>query len=136
MTHRKRQLRRRRRRPHFRNPAILTLSILLSVVAIALLAVVGWVIATAASADLDDLKPIDKGETSAIYAADGSLLGYVQADDIRTPIPWDQMTLDLRRATVAIEDERFYEHEGVDFEAIVRAGVRNVTSQKTVEGGS
>jgi penicillin-binding protein 1A len=136
MSHRKRQLRRRRRRVRFRNPALLFLSVMLSVVAIALLAVVGWVIATAASADLDDLKPIDKGETSAIYAADGSLLGYVQADDIRTPIPWNQMTVDLRRATVAIEDERFYEHEGVDFEAIVRAGVRNVTTQKTVEGGS
>jgi penicillin-binding protein 1A len=136
MSHRKRQLRRRRRRIRFRNPAILTLSVLLSLVAIGLFAAVGWVIATAASADLDDLKPIDKGETSAIYAADGSLLGYVQADDIRTPIPWNQMNLDVRRATVAIEDERFYEHEGVDFEAIVRAGVRNITTQKTVEGGS
>jgi penicillin-binding protein 1A len=136
MSHRKRQLRRRRRRIRFRNPAILTLSVLFSAVAIALLAAVGWVIATAASADLDDLKPIDKGETSAIYAADGSLLGYVQADDIRTPIPWDQMNLDVRRATVAIEDERFYEHKGVDFHAIVRAGMRNITSQRTVEGGS
>ena len=42
----------------------------------------------------------------------------------------------LRAATVAIEDERFYKHKGVDYDAIVRAGVRNIESGKTVQGGS
>jgi penicillin-binding protein 1A len=42
----------------------------------------------------------------------------------------------LRKATVAIEDRRFYEHQGVDYEAIVRAGIRNLRSGKTIEGGS
>ena len=44
--------------------------------------------------------------------------------------------MDLRHATVAIEDERFYKHEGVDFSAIVRAGIKNLESGKTVQGGS
>jgi penicillin-binding protein 1A len=106
-------------------------------VAVVLLSVTGYVFAIAATApDLSELKPQDKGETSVIYAADGSRLGFVQSDEIRTPIPWDEMTRDLRDATVAIEDERFYEHEGVDYSAIVRAGVRNLESGETVEGGS
>jgi penicillin-binding protein 1A len=42
----------------------------------------------------------------------------------------------MRQATVAIEDERFYQHSGVDFNAIVRAGVRNLESGDTLQGGS
>ena len=44
--------------------------------------------------------------------------------------------MDMRRATVAIEDERFYKHGGVDYNAIVRAGVKNLESGETVQGGS
>ena len=46
------------------------------------------------------------------------------------------MPVDLRRATVAIEDERFYKHKGVDINAIVRAGIKNLESGETVQGGS
>ena len=42
----------------------------------------------------------------------------------------------LKDATVAIEDGRFYQHEGVDYEGVVRAGVQNLVNQKTVQGGS
>ena len=42
----------------------------------------------------------------------------------------------MREATVAIEDERFYEHEGVDYSAIIRAGVKNLESGDAVQGGS
>ena len=37
---------------------------------------------------------------------------------------------------MAIEDERFYKHEGVDFNAIIRAAIKNLRSGKTVQGGS
>ena len=51
------------------------------------LSVVGYVLAVAATApDIDELKPIDKGASSEIFAADGSRLGYVQSDTIRQPI--------------------------------------------------
>ena len=46
------------------------------------------------------------------------------------------MPEDLREAVIAIEDERFYKHKGVDYSAIVRAGVKNLRSGKNVEGGS
>ena len=42
----------------------------------------------------------------------------------------------MQEATVAIEDERFYEHSGVDSNAIVRAAIENVEAGKTVQGGS
>src|ERR687895_116297 len=59
-----------------------------------------------------------------------------QPGEIRTPVSWEDMPQHLRDATVAIEDERFYRHEGVDYNAIVRAGIRNLESGKTVQGGS
>jgi len=51
-------------------------------------------------------------------------------------VPWSDLPLDIRNAAVAIEDERFYHHKGVDYNSIVRAGVRNLESGKTVQGGS
>ena len=42
----------------------------------------------------------------------------------------------LKDATVAIEDERYYHHKGVDYAGIVRAAVKNLSNQKTVQGGS
>ena len=138
MTYRQRQLRRRRRRGGGgRGPIAIIVVILAIAVAIALLSVAGYVLAVAATApSLDELKPHDGGATSEIFAADGSRLGFVQSDEIRTPIPRRDMPLDLRNATVAIEDEHFYHHKGVDYGAVVRAGIKNLESGETVQGGS
>jgi penicillin-binding protein 1A len=111
--------------------------IIVTVLAIGILSVAGYVIAVAATGpDLSELKAQDKGKTSVIFAADGSRLGYVKSDEIRTPVSWDEMPINVRRAAIAIEDERFYEHEGVDYGAIVRAGIRNIETGSTVQGGS
>ena len=138
MTHRQRQTRRhRRRRPPIARRAGLGLAVLGALFALGLLSVTGYVAAVAATApNLDELRAIDKGQSSVIYAADGSRLGYVQSDEIRTPVRWRQMPEEMRDALVAIEDENFWEHEGVDYGAIVRAGVKNISSGKTVQGGS
>ncbi|MEJ7716303.1 MAG: hypothetical protein WKF40_11720 [Thermoleophilaceae bacterium] len=57
------------------------------IVAVALLSGLGYVLAVAGTApDLSELKPADKGANSEVLAADGSRLGYVQSDEIRTPI--------------------------------------------------
>ncbi len=137
MTYRQRKARRRGRRGARRNPALLVVFVPLLIVGIALLSVVGYVIAIAADTPpLSELKPRDKGATSVVYAADGSRLGYVRSDEVRTPIPWSDMPPAVREATVAIEDERFYEHEGVDFSAIIRAGIKNLESGDAVQGGS
>ncbi len=136
MTYRQRK-QRKRRRTHSGKPVFVGFAVIGTIVAIAALSAAGYVIAIAASAPaLSELKPNDKGESSVIYAADGSRLGYVQSDEIRTPIDWDEMPEQLRSATVAIEDENFYKHGGVDYGAIVRAGIKNLESGKNLQGGS
>ena len=97
----------------------------------------GYVFTVAASAPaLSSLKPIDQGTSSAVYAADGSRLGFIQSDEIRTPIPLNRIPESMQAATIAIEDERFYQHGGVDYEGILRAAFKNLEAGKTVEGGS
>ncbi|HEU0024696.1 MAG TPA: transglycosylase domain-containing protein, partial [Thermoleophilaceae bacterium] len=136
MSHRQRQSRRRRRRGG-RNKLLLALGVLAITCVIAVLSLAGYVLAIAATGpDLSELKPTDKGQSSVIFASDGSRLGYVQSDTVRTVIPWSEIPADMRLATVAIEDERFYKHEGVDYNAIIRAGIRNLESGDTVQGGS
>ena len=137
MTQRQRKQRRRRRHHTGRNSVLLGLGVLTVVAVIGVLAAVGYVLAIAATApDLSELKPADKGQLSVVYAADGSRLGFIQSDVLRRVVPWRDIPVNIRRATVAIEDERFYKHGGVDLNAIVRAGIKNLESGKTVQGGS
>jgi penicillin-binding protein 1A len=137
MTYRQRKERKRRGHGKLRTKFITGFSVLLAVILIAIASVIGYIASIAASApDIKNLKPIDKGASSEIFAADGSRLGYVTSDEIRTPVQWKDMPPAIRQATVAIEDKRFYEHGGVDYEGVVRAGWKNLTSGKTVQGGS
>jgi penicillin-binding protein 1A len=136
MTYRQRQSRRRKRHGA-RSNVLLGLGVIATICLIAVCSAAGYVLAIAASApDLRELKADDKGEISVVYAADGSRLGFVQSDILRRVIPFADIPVEMRRATVAIEDERFWEHDGVDLNAIVRAGIRNLESGETVEGGS
>jgi len=133
----RRQQRRHRRHRGPRSRILLGLGSIVLLAVVGVLGVVGYVTGVAATAPaIDTLKPIDKGRTSVILAADGSRLGYVTSDEIRTPVRWGDMPRSIRQGVIAIEDENFYTHKGVDFNAIVRAGVRNVEEGKTVEGGS
>ena len=84
---------------------------------------------------IDTLKPTESGANSEVYAADGTSLGYVQSDDPRTPVDLDEIPKTSQQATVAIEDEHFYEHAGVDYGAIVRAAVENVEAGEVKQGG-
>jgi penicillin-binding protein 1A len=138
MTQTQRKRRRRARRGgKARNVALIGGGFVVGTIAIAVISVVGWVISiTASTPNIDELKPINKGETSAVYASNGHLLGYVASNIIRQPVIQGDQPASLRNATVAIEDSRFYKHHGVDFEGIVRAAMKDLTTHKTVQGGS
>ncbi len=97
---------------------------------------VGTGVALSASCDLSTLKPVDIGQNSFVYASDGSLLGSIPAEHNREPVALGRMTVWLPRATVAIEDRRFWSHGGVDYVGIARAAWTDVTAGKAVEGGS
>src|SRR3954452_16052675 len=137
MSRRERQRRKRRNECGPSRAIFLTIGMLAAVAAIAGFGVVAWVIQVANSApSLDTRKPINLGATSRVYAADGTRLGFIQASTLRTPVGAHAIPEMVRQATVAIEDRRFYEHKGVDFEGIVRAAVKNVESKKDIQGGS
>src|SRR3954452_3085960 len=139
MTHYQRKQRRTQKRGSHkaRNTVFVSLGVLLAIVGIGAASVLGYVISIAATTpNIDELKPQNKGETSAVYAANGRLLGYVRSSIIRQPIIEDDITDATRQATVAIEDNRFYKHHGVDFEGVVRAAMKNLQNRKTVQGGS
>jgi penicillin-binding protein 1A len=120
-----------------RNKALLGILVVLVVVGMAGLGAVGYVVSIAASApSLSSLKERDPGSNSEVLAADGSRLGFIQASELRLPAEGHEFPKVLKDATVAIEDRRYYQHEGIDYEGIVRAGVQNLVNQKTVQGGS
>ncbi|MCB0865599.1 MAG: penicillin-binding protein [Solirubrobacterales bacterium] len=96
-----------------------------------------WALNVMADApDIDTLHPIDDGANTKVYAADGSSLGYVQSDILRTPVKLKEIPLGLQQATISIEDEHFYEHGGVDYGAIVRAALKNAESGEVEQGAS
>jgi penicillin-binding protein 1A len=88
------------------------------------------------SCDLDSLKPVEVGENSFVYAADGSLLGSIPAERNRQPVALSQISPWVPKATVAIEDRRFFSHGALDWLGIVRALYADVKAGKVVQGGS
>ncbi len=133
----------RQRRRHRRSQGsvgrriLLGFGVIFAIIGIAAGAGAIWVFDVAASApSIDTLEPIESGSSSQVFAADGSSLGYVQSDILRTPVPLKRIPHKLQRATVAIEDENFYEHSGVDLSAIVRAGVENLEAGEVKQGAS
>ena len=82
-----------------------------------------------------DVSP--KGFSSFVYdAKKNQVAKLVSADSNRIPVSGDMITDDLAHAFVAIEDERFYEHKGIDAPGILRAAVIGVTSGNFSEGAS
>jgi penicillin-binding protein 1A len=137
MSRRERQRRRRRNQAGPHRIVFLGLGLLGAVAAVAIGAAVAWVISVANSApSLDTRKPIQLGASSRVYAADGTRLGFITGDIVRLPIPTSEIPQVVRDATVAIEDRRFYDHKGVDFEGVVRAAVKNLESKDEIQGGS
>ena len=115
---------------------------LIAAVALGAMAVVlasvgfGGAVAFANGCNLTSLQPVSIGSNTFIYAADGTLLGVIPAERNRTPVRWDQISSWMPKATVAIEDKRFWQHGGVDPEGIARAIVEDVKAGRVVQGGS
>jgi len=130
--------RRRRFRESGRKKLLLALGVPVGFVVVGVIAGAAWVISVYDSApSLASLQPISRGTVSKVYAADGSLLGVIHSDTIRQPVSTQRIPQDLKDATVAIEDRRFYSHGGIDPSAIIRAGWEDLLAGgKPVEGGS
>ncbi|MCW3010998.1 MAG: glycosyl transferase, partial [Solirubrobacterales bacterium] len=137
MSRRERQRRRNRSKGGPGRIIFLAAAVLLATVTIAGLSAVGYVVSIANSApSIESLKAKDQGENSIIFAANGEKLGVIGSDTLRREVPSTSIGQDMKDATVAIEDKRFYQHKGVDFEGVIRAAMKNAESGDTVQGGS
>jgi len=96
----------------------------------------GGAAAITSECNLSSLQPVAIGQNSFVYASDGSLLGSIPAERNREPVRLVHVSAWATKATVAIEDRRFYEHGGLDPEGIVRAVIADVRAGRIVQGGS
>ncbi len=94
------------------------------------------VYAFGSSCDLSALREVRIGQNTFVYAADGSLLGSIPAERNRQVVPLRRVSPWMPRATVAIEDRRFYSHRGIDPQGIARAVWVDAQARKAVQGGS
>jgi penicillin-binding protein 1A len=135
-----RQARQRRLRQRRSGPSRLVFVGLLGVLGAILLGAivgVGYVLSVAQSAPgLNQLTPKLAGATSQVYAANGTRLGFIQSDVLRSPITTAQIPRRLREATVAIEDQRFYKNDGVDLTGIFRSAIKDVVHGQALQGAS
>lgn len=90
------------------------------------------------SLDLPDVGRLARytpSQTTEIYSSDGVLLARL-FDENREVVPLEEIPLNLRNATVAVEDHRFFEHRGVDWRGVARALVANAEDGRYAQGGS
>jgi penicillin-binding protein 1A len=134
------RVRRRRRKPHHSrwHKFAIPIGVLAAVMLVAGGIAAAWALNIYNSAPpLASLKPVEKGRSSAIYAADGSLIGFIRSENIRQPVPSTALPQSLKDATVAIEDKNFYQHGALDPAGIVRAAVKDIEAGgKPVQGAS
>jgi penicillin-binding protein 1A len=123
--------------------AIIAIFFLIS--SIGIVTVAGGVLFASASAvigfvdslpDIEDYAPTQTALTSKIYAADGTLIATFHGEENRELVSLQQMPTNLINAVIAIEDERFYQHPGVDVEGIIRAFIINLQAGGIEEGAS
>ncbi len=86
--------------------------------------------------DVDSLRHVEMQEPMYVYANDGRLMALF-GETRRYPVDIEQVPARMKQAFIAIEDNRFYEHHGVDYKGVARAiWLLATTSDKRVPGGS
>ncbi len=94
---------------------------------------------TAIASEIPQLDPAKRRTQvdSVVYASNGhSVLAVLRGDESRVVVGTEEIAPIMRQAIVAVEDKRFYEHQGVDLRGIGRALWQDVRNQSVVEGGS
>ena len=129
-------VRRRPRGRKRRQPLLVPLCAVLGLLTAAVVAGGASVYAFGSSCDLSALREVHIGQNTFVYAADGSLLGSIPAERNRQVIPLRRVSQWMPKATVAIEDRRFYSHGGIDPQGIARAVWVDARARKAVQGGS
>lgn len=85
--------------------------------------------------DVHELKEVHFQVPLRVLASDGSLIAEF-GEKRRIPLTLDEIPENLKQAVIAAEDDRFYEHPGVDYKGILRAVFNLATTGERTQGGS
>ncbi|WP_408071981.1 PBP1A family penicillin-binding protein [Butyrivibrio sp. JL13D10] len=89
------------------------------------------------SPEIGNISVTPTGYSTFVYDTEGNQTAkLVSTDSNRIPVTWDMIPENLAHAFVAIEDERFYQHNGIDIQGIVRAAYVGITSRELSQGAS
>jgi penicillin-binding protein 1A len=127
--------------PPARRPKLKKLRLAFVVLGLAVLALVSWIfgIMMAVASDLpqlEDRAQFADARNSVVYDINGQKIATLTNNEGRILINSADIAPVMKEATVSIEDRRFYEHRGVDFQGIGRAVVQDVLHTGAAQGGS
>jgi membrane peptidoglycan carboxypeptidase len=88
------------------------------------------------SCSLDGLEAHGAARASILVSRDGTRIGLLGASGSRQPVALHRISPEMRKAIIAIEDQRFYENNGIDYVGILRALKSNVSAGGITQGGS
>ncbi len=119
---------------HFKDILVDIALMLLVVISIGVAALFIWI----STIEIPDLSAFEERrilQSTKIYDRTGEILLYDLHQDVRrTIVPFESISRHIKNATVAIEDDQFYNHFGIDIRAIIRAALANM-SQGDLLGG-
>jgi penicillin-binding protein 1A len=127
--------------PRNGRPRLKKLRLALVLAGLALLALVSWFFGIMMSVAqdlpaLENREQYKQAKNSIVVDRNGQELATLTGNERRILLPSGEISQTVKQAVVAVEDQRFYEHRGVDFQGIGRAIVQDVLQQNTVQGGS
>jgi penicillin-binding protein 1A len=114
----------------------LLIVIAIFVLIIVFIGIIGGFIILRSVPSLEELTPSDIAETSKVYAIDGTLLTEFHAGENREIIHFELMSDYVKDAVLAVEDKRFYDHQGVDYKRIIGAFIADVRAGTIEQGAS
>lgn len=85
--------------------------------------------------DVEVLRDVALKEPMRVYTRDGRLIGEF-GEERRRPLTYEQTPERMRQAFIAAEDDRFYQHPGVDYQGLIRAAINLVVTRERSQGGS
>lgn len=134
----KRHKRRRKKRNLF---GVFILRVFVVLIVVGVIAVVGLVVGSVAgiigmSPTLNAEDVIPESYTSILYDENGNEIDKLHGEENREYVKLSSIPVNMRNAIVAIEDARFYEHNGIDFRGMARALVVDIVSRDFSQGAS
>jgi penicillin-binding protein 1A len=127
--------------PPKQKPRLKKLRVLFVLLGLGILAVVSMVFGMMAAVSQDlpaiyNFAQYKASKNSIVVDANGEAIGTLSSDQNKILLSSGQISPNIKNAVVAIEDSRFYEHTGVDFQGIGRALVKDVLSMSAAQGAS